>query len=98
MSDELNLRWPQVGPKKDFWKYEWDKHGTCYLKLTLDSYNSDGLSEDDIFHKFFRQTLDKYNALNVSNLSKFEFASKAELASEIGVEPDQFFAICGKDN
>jgi ribonuclease I len=30
---DLNKYWPAIGPMKDFWGYEWDKHGTCYLHI-----------------------------------------------------------------
>ena len=46
---QLNKLWPSnMGPNKDFWKHEWEKHGSCvftpmtefeYFKKTLDLYN-----------------------------------------------------------
>ena len=90
--------WPQIGAVKNFWKYEWDKHGTCYLKTTLDSFNSQKLSTDEIFLRYFRGTINKLKALSVQNITKFEFRTKNELGKQINLGISQFIAVCGNDN
>lgn len=74
---KLNHRWSQWRPKKDFCAYEWHKHGTCYLKLTLDNRNPEGWSEHEIYLRYWRQVLDKYeNLTKLHELSQFEFLIK----------------------
>ena len=48
--DELNKNWySNVNKNEDFWKHEWEKHGSCvfteinefeYFKKTLDLFNT----------------------------------------------------------
>ncbi len=56
------------------------------------------MKRDDIFFKYFEGAIQKFDKLNVSNISKFEFADKKALAAELKLKTDQFAAICGKDN
>ena len=80
ISGDLNKYWPQIGAVKNFWKYEWDKHGTCYIKNTLDSFNPGKLSADEIFLRYFRGTVNKLKSLSVQNIKKYNFNSKDEFA------------------
>ena len=56
------------------------------------------MKKDDIFFKYFEGAIQKFDKLNVSNISKFEFADKKALAAELKLKTNQFAAICGKDN
>jgi len=56
------------------------------------------LEDDEIFYRYFKQVIDKYNSLPVGDINKFVFASKDEFAQELGLQKDQFMAICGNDN
>jgi ribonuclease I len=98
ISADLNKYWPQIGAIKHFWKYEWDKHGTCYLKNTIESFNPAKLSADEIYLRYFRGTVNKFKGLSVQRLTKFKFNSKDEFAKQLNLKPNQFMAICGKDN
>lgn len=98
ISDDLNKYWPQIGSVKNFWRYEWEKHGTCYLKNTLDSFNSAKLNPDEIYLRYFRGTVSKLKNLSVQNITKFKFNSKDEFAKQLNLKPNQFMAVCGNDN
>ena len=78
--------------------YEWDKHGTCYLKLTIDKFNSKKLSQDDIFYDYFEGAIKKYKSLKITSISKFNFDSKKDFAKYLNLEEGQFIAVCGSDN
>ena len=39
--ENLRKYWPAIGTIKNFWSYEWDKHGTCYLHIIKDEYESE---------------------------------------------------------
>lgn len=61
MLPELEVRWPNLyvdEPPDDFWKHEWEKHGTC--SMTMPSLNSE--------RKYFSAGLDlssKYDLLKI---------------------------------
>ena len=93
---DLNKYWPQYGSKSDFWAYEWDKHGTCFLKIFKEDYAST-LSEKQLFKKYFTSTIDKVKALKLT-LQSGTFKTKGDFAKKLGLGERTFNAACGRDN
>ena len=86
----------EIGSIRNFWGYEWKKHGTCFLYIIKDEERS-SLSEKQIFRKYFMETVKKVKDLEIT-LSRGNIRSKKELASKIGLHPSEFYAICGRDD
>ena len=50
--EELNIHWTNVRaktPEDQFWKHEWDKHGTCAMQLDSMSNELKFFSKGEIF-------------------------------------------------
>lgn len=61
--DEMNLKWPSlVGTKgsKEFWRHEWEKHGTCAAQNTI----------LDSMLKYFSTTLKLHDQFDMDLLMK----------------------------
>ena len=56
------------------------------MKLTLESYNKAKLSEDDIFIKYFKGVISKYDSLPVNKINKFTINNKNDLATQINLK------------
>ncbi|GCC17927.1 hypothetical protein chiPu_0017735 [Chiloscyllium punctatum] len=87
---ELKLWWPDVlhPNSTQFWKHEWEKHGTCAATLqslnTQEKYFSKTL---DLFHKTdLNSVLKKFNILPSSNYYMLKVIENA-LVSVYGVMP-----------
>lgn len=93
---ELKKYWPYFGNVKNFWEYEWDKHGACYLHIIKNEYKS-SMSDASIFKKYFMGTLKKFKNLNIK-LVPGKVATKVDLAKQLGLHASEFYAICGYDN
>lgn len=61
---QLNKYWPQFGSVKEFWKYEWIRHGTCYLHIIKNEYDSK-LTDSQVFKKYFMDTVDRAKTLQL---------------------------------
>ncbi len=48
---KLNKYWPSIGRLKYLREHEWNKHGTCYMKLKLKENPS--ANKVDIFREYF---------------------------------------------
>lgn len=79
---DLNKYWPELGAIKNFWGYEWNKHGTCYLHIIKDEFRSN-LTDAQIFKSYFTGTINKVKALNISLKAGTTFATKSALATQI---------------
>lgn len=82
--------------KQNFWEYEWDKHGTCYLHIIKDLEKCP-LTPAQIFKKYFIETLAKVKLMN-PRLSPGFILTKADLGKQLGLNVSEFYAICGGDN
>lgn len=98
IKNDLDIVWPQIGKIKNFWDYEWSKHGTCYLNIIKTRFNQRLLSDNAIFKAYFNQVIHKYQSLKSTNIYKFTYQNKEELGNVIGLKSNQFFTICGKDD
>lgn len=61
IESELDKRWPNIisdSPHTQFWKHEWEKHGTC--AASLDALNSE--------HKYFSKGLELNTVWNLSEI------------------------------
>ena len=50
--EELNIHWTNVRaktPEDQFWKHEWDKHGTCAMQLESMSNELKFFSKGEVF-------------------------------------------------
>ena len=94
---ELTKYWPKIGGKKNFWSYEWDKHGTCYLHIIKDEYSSTS-STKDLFRQYFLKTIEKVKELKLKMKKGDRFNSKSSLAKALNLHSSQFYAICYRDN
>ncbi|XP_041837173.1 ribonuclease T2 [Melanotaenia boesemani] len=85
---DMEKSWPDLlNPSSaEFWKYEWQKHGTCAAKA--DSLNSQ--------HKYFSKALELYHKLDLSSvLRKFDIipSEKYYTFSQIEGVIEQFYGI-----
>lgn len=88
--NELNRDWPSyLGKNDDFWKHEWEKHGSCsnmlpfdYFRLTLDIYARNDL----------QQILEDAKILPGSSYSPSQIINAIQIS--LGVEP---FLICERN-
>lgn len=93
---DLNKYWPQIGAIKNFWDYEWSKHGTCYLYHFKDELKSN-LTDGQIFKTYFNSIVGKVKNLKLS-LTPGPVSTKDALAKSLGIKSNQFYAICGRDS
>ena len=71
--NRLKETWPQF-QNNYFWKNEWNKHGTCYLNLTVESGSQE--SDLDIFERYFTDTLERTEQINKNKrFIKAEYSS-----------------------
>lgn len=64
IEDQLKTKWPHIenesGSHCDFWKHEWDKHGTCSLKI----------SDINSVIKYFQKGLDLSYDFDITKILK----------------------------
>lgn len=93
---DLRRYWPQLGSIQNFWGYEWDKHGTCYLHIMNNKFGV-ATRDDSLMRQYFTDTISKVKRLNIQ-LNSGTVASKTGLARQIRLHASEFYAICGRDN
>ena len=69
---ELDINWPEYGSMNcgDFYEYEWDKHGTCYLMNMIEDNKADYEKDpkafnETVFVDYFQNVMDKVASLNI---------------------------------
>lgn len=72
------------------------RHGTCYLDIVKNKYKSTQ-TPLKLFKNYYLETVAKARKLNIS-LIKGKFVTKADLAKQIKVDVNSFYAICGSDD
>ena len=102
---KMDIHWPEYGNKNcgDFYQYEWDKHGTCYLMNMIedhkDEYQKDNKKfNETIFVEYFENVMNKVEERNISLKSGTTYQTKDDFAKDIGLKSSQFRVKCSRDN
>jgi ribonuclease I len=77
--------WPSYkGPNAEFWKHEWDKHGTCLITYE-ETLGGSVTTQHDYFAKALelRQDCDLVEALSAEGISPGDTAPAQEIADAI---------------
>lgn len=80
-----------------FWKYEWDKHGTCYLFLAKNISKSTH-SNEYIYKEYFINTVTRARALNITFEAGTVYNTAAQFTKKIGIPTENYQAFCRSKN
>lgn len=102
----MDIYWPEYGASKncgDFYEYEWDKHGTCYLMNLIEDNKEEYEKNPQAFNettfvKYFQTVMDKVEQRNVELKSGTIYQTKEDLAKDLGINANQFRVKCSKDD
>ena len=77
---------------QDLWRHEFDKHGTCSVKLTKDS--GSAAPDAQLMVDYFREVINFYNILSRNfRLTQSTFRDVNELGRALNLNPKNFVAV-----